>query len=129
MELPAIMTKAGMAVDEGFVDYMGHYKGYPIALDAKECGTDRINIKTNFKPHQIQFLEYFKKTCRSQPIVISGFFILFYNDDPENLYYLDIMTLKKEMDLDKKSLLMEEIPIKFKMDVNFYEEIIKKISR
>lgn len=44
-------------VDEkATVDFVGRYRGYPIAFDAKECGKDVIELK-RLEPNQVDFLE------------------------------------------------------------------------
>lgn len=121
IELPAIITKTGITVNQSTVDYSGHYKGYPVAFDAKEC-KDRLNVKTNFKTHQVTFLRYFKDSCLVQKKVISGFMINYYELDPDNLYFLDIDYLSQN---DRKSIGIEsEFLKKLSFDKTFMDKLL-----
>jgi len=125
LELPAIITANSLVVDISTVDYLGHYKGYPVAFDAKESKSKKINIKSNFKPHQIQFLKYFKDSCVEQKECFSGFLILFYEYDVENVYLLDIDILTEAMTNGKKSIDMDDIKIRLPFNNKMYYEYYK----
>lgn len=44
-------------VDEkATVDFIGHYKGIPVAFDAKECAKDAVSLAA-LQPHQADYLE------------------------------------------------------------------------
>lgn len=122
LELPAIITGKGITVDLSTVDYLGHFKGIPVAIDAKESKNSKINIKTNFKPHQIQFLNYFKNSCTEQKKCISGFLAYFYEIDKDNLYFIDIDFLLNEIESGKKSIDIKDIPVKLKFMEDMYDE-------
>jgi penicillin-binding protein-related factor A (putative recombinase) len=128
IELPAIMTGSGITVAESTVDYTGHYSGYPVAFDTKECGLERINIKTNFKAHQTEFLKYWKKCCIEQPKVMAGYLIHFYKVDPDHLYFLDIDTYI-EMDKAEKSVLYTDIKVILPFSEKFLEEYFNVFTR
>ena len=87
IELPAIMTKRGMSIDRSTVDYMGHYKGFPVAFDAKESKDGRINFKSNLKLHQIEFLNYWKQCVKNNIPVLSGFIIEFYKLEKDVVFF------------------------------------------
>lgn len=121
LELPAIITKNSLAVERSTVDYIGHYKGYPVALDAKECKDDRLNFKSHLREHQTEFLKYWKDSVKNDIPVLSGFLVNFKSDE-ENVYYLDVDTVLNYIDSSLKSITRDDKNLcKLPLDINLME--------
>lgn len=120
--MPTLIAKNKVIIDRSTVDYMGHYKGYPIAFDAKECKTERMNFKSHLQDHQIEFLKYWKTSSVTQPLILSGFLIQFYELESEIVRFLDIDTLLSKIEVGDKSILREEIDLILPLTEEIFEE-------
>ena len=129
IELPAIITKDGIVVTQSTVDYSGHYAGFPVAFDAKECKPSSINVKTNLKTHQVEFLKYYKESCVLQPKCFVGFIIDFYEMDPDHWYFLDIEDLLVNLKDNKSIKITSEYLRKMPISDLFLQEYFSNVFK
>lgn len=121
IELPAIITKTGIAVEMSTVDYIGHYKGYPVAFDAKESKEQRVNF-ARLSQHQVTFLKYWAQSAKlNQPKILSGFFIYFYEHNKDELYFYEIEDHLQNIELGKKSISMDDLHDRFSINDSLLE--------
>lgn len=125
IELPAVVTKKGLTIDMSTVDYIGHYKGFPVAADAKECKDKRLSFH-GLSAHQVSFLRYWKESSKEQHKVLSGFFIYFYELEPDFVYLYEIEEHLKNVALEKKSISIDEVTLKFPLNDSLLESYFFK---
>lgn len=127
IELPAIITKSGVSVSKSTVDYTGHFRGFPVAFDAKECKDKRLNFKSHLREHQIEYLYYWKTSCITQAKCFAGFLIQFQEIDKDHLYFLEILCLKSMLNDNIKSIEINDSAfLKFDFNSTFLEEYFAK---
>ncbi len=91
IEVPIILTNAGLIPKQSTVDYVGVYKGgHGIAFDAKETLQKTSFPLQNIKQHQLLFLEYWEEVGGN-----AFFLIHFKNLYPDQAYITPLSLVKK----------------------------------
>lgn len=76
-------------VSKSTVDFQGHYKGIPVAFDAKETAVKTSFPLDNVEPHQVRYLQNWKDTGGAAFFIIefTGLKKVFYMDIAEFMTY------------------------------------------
>jgi recombination protein U len=90
VEVPIILTSAGLIPKQSTVDYIGIYKGGTgIAFDAKETKSKTSFPLANIKQHQLLFLEYW------EDVGGNAFFFIHFKSLWENQAFITPLSLIK----------------------------------